>query len=110
MFPSKLLHSTFVAENSGTLQARSEVERRGKYIALLNSHHPILVMLVKQCLQDNPRQRPSTEEVLARVQELRVEVEREFTGRLNDEKVKLSRKIFSRQRIPQVLESEVKLL
>ena len=60
------------------------MERREHYIAILESEHlrssPALVELVKQCLHNAPQQRPSTEEVLAVLQGLRVGVEVEYGG------------------------------
>ncbi len=54
------------------------------YIELLESlfiaNHPTLVELVKQCLQNDPPERPSTEELLTRLQGMRMEVEGEYGG------------------------------
>ena len=54
------------------------------YIELLESqisaNHPALVELVKQCLHNNPRERPSTEELLTRLQGVRREVEGQYGG------------------------------
>ena len=44
----------------------------------INSLYPPLVELVKQCLHNAPRERPSTEQLLTRLQGMRVEVEREY--------------------------------
>ena len=56
-----------------TLRARSEVERRGKYIATMEtkigSDHP-LIKLVKQCLDNEPHDRPSAQELLTRLRKL----------------------------------------
>ena len=74
------------------------MERRERYIAILESEHlrsscPALVELVKQCLHNAPQQRPSTEEVLARLQGLRAEVEGEYGGpvRLDMVRVRLAK-------------------
>ena len=37
--------------------------------------HPVLVQLIKQCLHNAPAERPVTEEVLERLQRMRLEVE-----------------------------------
>ena len=37
--------------------------------------HPVLVQLIKQCLHNAPAERPATEEVLEKLQRMRVEVE-----------------------------------
>ena len=39
------------------------------------TEHPALVELVKQCLHNDPQKRPSTEELLTRLQGMRAEVE-----------------------------------
>ena len=40
--------------------------------------YPALVQLVKQCLHNAPTQRPATDEVLDRLQRMKVEVEGEY--------------------------------
>ncbi len=49
------------------------------YIELLESKlsadHPTLVEVVKQCLHNDPHERPSTEELLTELQGMRMEVE-----------------------------------
>ena len=73
------------------------MERRGDYIAVLEGEvghgYPALVQLVKQCLHNAPQQRPSTEEVLARLQGMRAEVEGEYGGpvRLDMVRVRLAK-------------------
>ena len=83
IFPGELLSATYVnPENNLEVLARSEVERRREYIDLFESKSslPTLVELVKQCLMNNPPQRPSAEELLTRLQALRVEVDGEYAG------------------------------
>ena len=68
IFPRDLLPPNYPdAQNPGHLLGRSEVERRRNYIAPLHQQlgerHP-LVQLVKQCLDNNPANRPSAEETL----------------------------------------------
>ena len=82
-FPENLLPSTyFNPENDQEIIGRSELERRGVYVELLESqvgtNHPALVELVKQCLHNNPRQRPSAEQLLTTLQGLRGQVEGEY--------------------------------
>ena len=76
-FPGNLLPFTFD-------QPRTEVQRREQCIELLEALigvlYPNLVLLVKQCLQDIPDQRPSTDELLATLQRMKVEVEGEYGG------------------------------
>ncbi len=77
------------------IRARTELERRETYIKLLEAHigsvHPAvaLVQLVKQCLQNIPEQRPSTEEVLIRLQGMRSEVEGEYGGSIKVDLVRV---------------------
>ena len=70
------------------------------YIDLLesevSSRHPALVQLVKQCLHNDPRQRPSTDELLATLQRMKVEVEGEYGGspiRLDMVRVRLAKEV-----------------
>ena len=69
------------------------------YIDLLESqisfNHPALVQLVKQCLHNDPRQRPSTDELLATLQRMKVEVEGEYgiQIRLDMEKLRLAKEV-----------------
>ena len=57
--------------SSGKLCARSEVKRRGRCVEaaeqLLSENHSLLT-LIKQCLHNNPAQRPRTGELLIRLQ------------------------------------------
>ena len=82
------------------IRGRSELERRGRYVELLESliHplHPALVQLVKQCLHNVPRQRPSTDELLATLQRMKVEVEGEYGGspiKLDMVRVRLAKEV-----------------
>ena len=81
------------------IHGRSELERRGRYVELLesliNPLHPVLVQLVKQCLHNVPGQRPSTDELLATLQRMKVEVEGEYgiQIRLDMEKLRLAKKV-----------------
>ena len=80
-------------------QPRTEVQRREQYIELLTHIcvlYPNLVLLVKQCLQDIPDQRPSTDELLATLQRMKVEVEGKYGGihiRLDMEKLRLAKEV-----------------
>ena len=101
-FPGDLLTSTYYnPSNRAVILARTEVERRGRYIALLEAPasigvlYPDLVQLVKQCLQNIPDQRPSTDELLATLQRMKVEVEGEYGGpmRLDMVRVRLAKEV-----------------
>ena len=58
--------------------------------------YPNLVLLVKQCLEDIPDQRPSTDELLDTLQRMKVEVEGEYGGspiRLDMVRVRLAKAV-----------------
>ena len=79
VFPGELLQYTYRdPENSRRLLGRTEVERRDEYIKLLykqlGQQHP-LVVLVKRCLDDGPSERPSAQELLQRLEGMRVQIE-----------------------------------
>ena len=54
------------------------------YITLLesqiNANHPALVELVKQCLHNDPCEKPNTEVLLTGLQGVQEELEREYEG------------------------------
>ncbi len=80
IFPGNLLASTFPnPDNPEDIRARSELERRGQYVELMESQYssrlPAVVQLIKQCLHNVPGLRPNTEELLTRIQEVKVKVE-----------------------------------
>ena len=96
---------------------RSELERRGKYIELLESFinplHPGFVQLVKQCLHNVPRQRPSTDELLATLQRMKVEVEGEYGGpmRLDMVRVRLAKEVkLKDRRIGELTQLQVSIM
>ena len=63
--------------------------------------HPALVQLVKQCLHNVPRQRPNTDELLTRLQRMKVEVEGEYGGspiRLDMVRVRLAKEVKMKER------------
>ncbi len=72
------------------------------HIVILDSYlyHP-LIELVKQCLQDAPRDRPSTEDLLTRLQGMRAEVEREYGSipiRLDMVRLRLAKEVKMKDR------------
>ena len=81
------------------IRGRSELERRWRYIELLeslvNPLHPGLVQQVKQCLHNVPGQRPSTDELLATLKSMKVEVEGEYGGpvKLDMVRVRLAKEL-----------------
>ena len=94
------------SDNKQGIKARSEIERRRVYIESLESqigaNHPALVELVKQCLLNNPLERPSAEELLTRLQGMREEVEGKYGRnqliRLDMGRVKLAKEGKERDR------------
>ena len=71
MFPGRLLESTYTDPgNPDQIFGRSEIERRRECINLLErelrggEQHP-LTQMVKQCLQNEPARRPTTEQLLS---------------------------------------------
>ena len=87
IFPGNLLAPAYPdCDNPEHILGRSEVERREEYIRLLEEQigrpHPALVQLVKECLYNVPERRPATDEVLNRLQRLKVEVEGVYGGSL----------------------------
>ena len=63
--------------------------------SLINPLHPVLVQLVKQCLTNDPQQRPNTDELLTRLQRMKEEVEGEYGGpvRLDMVRVRLAKEV-----------------
>ena len=116
-FPGDLLTSTYYhPSNRAVILARTEVERRGQYIASLEAPssigvlYPDLVQLVKQCLHNGPDQRPSTDELLATLQRMKVEVEGEYGGpmRLDMVRVQLSKEVkLKDKRIEELVQLQV---
>ena len=87
------------------MKGRTEVERRGVYIEKLeqlSANHPALVELVKQCLHNVPHERPSTEQLLTRLQRMRAVVEGEHAGsqliRLDMVRLRLSKEVKEKDR------------
>ena len=116
-FPSDLLPSTFPnPDNLEDVRGRTEVGRRESYIEMLErkiADHPALIQLVKQCLHNVPDQRPSTDELLATLQRMKVEVEGEYGGspiRLDMVRVRLSKEVKSNeQRIRELIQQQVSM-
>ena len=68
-----LLLPTYTDITTGKLHARSEVKRREKSVRSaeqLLSEIPSLALLIKQCLHNNPAQRPRTAELITRLSEI----------------------------------------
>ena len=81
VFPGDLLEPTYPeSEGSQNLVARSEVDRRSVYFQRLERKlpdggcHP-LVQLLKQCLRNTPSNRPTVEQVVASLEEMKADIE-----------------------------------
>jgi hypothetical protein len=100
-FPGNLLPGTFYdSENVEVIRGRSELERREQYIEALEGAvgylHPSLVQLVKQCLHNAPHERPNADDLLARLQRMKAEVEGEYGGdvvKVDIKRIKLAKKV-----------------
>ncbi len=88
IFPSNLLASTYTDHNQ-VLKGRSEVERRKSYMDSLekciNQSHPDLFDGVNQCLQSDPKKRPSARDLLKRLRLKKNEVVQKCGGDLKNE-------------------------
>ena len=94
--------------------ARSEVQRREAYFEKADSEygrlHPSLLDLVKQCLHNAPGRRPSSNELLAKLEKMneKVESESESGGvalrQLEISKVMLTKELGDKRRRVQELE------
>ena len=78
VFPRTLLQPTYRdPENPRRRLARTEVERRDEYIKVLHQQlgeqHP-LVLLVEECLDDEPSERPSAQELLQRLEGMKAQI------------------------------------
>ena len=81
MFPGDLLEHNYPDTDSpGKLIGRSEVERRGEYFEQLErvlpggQQHPFL-QLTKDCLHNTPSERPTTEQLVTALEEMRDDTE-----------------------------------
>ena len=77
VFPGNLLEHTYSdPDNCGSLLGRSEVERRRVYFEQMEdklpggSKHP-LFQLIKNCLMNDPSKRPSVQQVLTTLEEMK---------------------------------------
>lgn len=100
------------------MKARSELERRKKYIdvfeAQIGTHHSFLVSLVEQCLDNIPDQRPTTDELLTGLQKMAVEIEGEYGDnpvKLDLVRVRLAKTLKAKdQKIEEMLQIQVKII
>ena len=74
IFPGDLLEPNYTDPNdSEQLKARTEVERRQLYFDQLEGK--TLVQLVKSCLHNSPSRRPSAEELVRALEEIKATIE-----------------------------------
>ena len=83
VFPCDPQEPNYVDENSGLLVARTELQRRSKYMRYVNEQlracgqlrgdHP-LIQLIQQCLHNLPAKRPGIRELLHLLEEARAGV------------------------------------
>ena len=95
-FPCDPLAPNYLDEASGLLVARTELQRRGRYMANVNAQlracgqlrgdHP-LIRLIQQCLHNGPHKRPSIREVLGLLEEARTGIRDEESERNKHELV-----------------------
>ena len=97
VFPCDPLEHNYYDENSGLLVARTELQRRSKYMRYVNEQlracgqlrgdHP-LIRLIQQCLHNFPAKRPGIREVLHLLEEARAGVRDEESERNKRELVR----------------------
>ena len=106
LFPKDLLPPNYQDPHSKKLRARTEIERREQYISMLHVNfsktHP-LVVLIKSCLAYEPKKRPTANQALERLGEMRAAVHDPYSGlnRLQLEK-SLAEKETEVEQIPQL--------
>ena len=80
MFPGNLRHHTYPdPDNPDRLIGRSEVERRQPYFdqleqMLLGGRHPF-VPFIKDCLHTSPSKRPTSEQLVTLLKEMKADIE-----------------------------------
>ena len=78
------------------------------FIKSLEQHIPDLVQLVKQCLQDLPEERPTAEELLARLQRMKSQVGCGGQVRLDLARVRLAKELKTKEsRIEELTQQQV---
>ena len=91
VFPGTLKLITYPdPHNSEKVIARTELERREEYLNKLDDigqFHPVLPHLVRQCLNNTPKERPTSEMLLDWVKKVRVNEEKR--GNMEVDKIKL---------------------
>ena len=73
-FPEPTAATCMDPNNRGVIMARTEAERRARYIEQLHEGHP-LIRLVRECLENDPSRRPSANQVLSQLEQLKNRIE-----------------------------------
>ncbi len=111
-FPDTLLTTTYFDSNK-KIQARTEVERREKYFesmeSLIGLLYPKLVQLVKQCLHNDPSERPISEDLLLRLQEIKAEIKSEIHINISETMRLIDTLKEKESRIEELVQQKVKL-
>ena len=97
VFPCDPQEPTYLNDETGLLVARTELQRRSKYMQYVNEQlracgqlrgdHP-LIRLIQQCLHNGPHKRPSIREVLHLLEEAKAGVRDEESERNKRELVR----------------------
>ena len=98
IFPCDPLPSTYIEDQTKNLVPRTEIDRRSEYMRAVqdklrasDQQHPKdhpLVQLIKQCLQNDPADRPGIQEVLGQIKKARVGFDGEDSERKKQNLVK----------------------
>ena len=76
VFPGDILEPTFAdPNNSERLIARSEVERRERFLGKLEREQHCCTQLIKDCLHNSPSRRPRSEQLVATLEGMRADIE-----------------------------------
>ena len=98
-FPCDILAPNYLDNESGSLVARTELERRSEYMRRVNTKlracsqlhaggdHP-LIQLIQQCLHNGPHKRPNIREVLRLLEEARTGIRDRDSERNKEELVR----------------------
>ena len=116
-FPCDPLAPNYADEKSGLLVARTELQRRSRYMANVNAQlracgqlrgdHP-LIRLIQQCLQNLPSKRPGIREVLRLLEDARAGIRDEQSERNKRELVRaLQNQPRNQVRVHTIIRSEL---
>ena len=76
VFPGDLFEPTYADPNNPEhLIARSEIERRERFLEQPEREQHCCTQLIKDCLHNNPSRRPTAEQLVATLEEMRGDIE-----------------------------------